>query len=528
MQASKGTRVSEIAMFVILACVIVVPLISMFANIKGADFSAVFKGQAFWEALGNSLLSSLISTVISIVIAYALAWAVNRTNIKLKALWSVILVLPMLIPSISHGSGLIMLFGNNGIFTNLFGGTSKIYGLTGIVIGSVLYSFPVAFLMISDVLKYQDYSPYAAAEVMGIKKSRQFTAITLPYMKKPIISVLFATFTMVITDYGVPLSVGGHFKTLPVILFEEAVGQLNYSVGGIIGIVLLVPAVIAFLVDLFNKDVGQSTKVAQPFVIEKNKARDAVAYVVSTLIVIFTCMIFVAFCVQAFTVRYPQDMSFTFANFTKTFEKKGLQYLGNSILIAVLTAGVGTLVAFILAYLTARTKTKSSKFLHLLTITSLAIPGLVLGLSYSVVFKQSFVYGTLAILIMVNSVHFLASPYLMMYNALNKVHENLEDVGAILGISRMRVITQIIVPQTKYTIMEMASYFFVNCMMTISAVSFLATPSNKPLSLLINQFEAYSMMECAAVVALLILGVNLLIKIVVGIIKRKGGAKDVK
>lgn len=526
MRASKGTRISEMAMFVILTCVIIVPLISMFANIKGADFGAVFKGDEFWTALGNSLLASVIATIISIVIAYALAWSLNRTNIKFKAFWSVVLVLPMLIPSISHGSGLIMLFGNNGIFTNLFGGVSKIYGLGGIIIGSVLYSFPVAFLMIADVLKYQDYSPYAAAEVMGINKRRQFTAITMPFMKKPLISVLFATFTMIITDYGVPLSVGGHFKTLPVVLYEEAVGALNYSVGSIIGMVLLVPAIIAFLIDLFNKDDSSSSKVAQPFVIEKNTGRDIVAYLISGLVVLFTCMIFVAFLTQAFAVRYPQDLTFTFDNFVKTFEENGLEFLINSIIIALLTAVIGVVVAFVLAYLTARTKTKSSRFLHLLTITSLAIPGLVLGLSYVVAFKSSFIYGTLAILIMVNSVHFLASPYLMMYNALNKIHENLEDVGSILGISRFRVITQILIPQTKYTIIEMASYFFVNCMMTISAVSFLATPFNKPVSLLINQFENQSMMECAAVVALLILGINLIVKIIVGIIKRRGTKKD--
>ena len=71
MRASKGTRISEIAMFVILTCVIIVPLISMFANVRGADFGAVFKGDAFWTALGNSLLASVIATIISIPAAFA-------------------------------------------------------------------------------------------------------------------------------------------------------------------------------------------------------------------------------------------------------------------------------------------------------------------------------------------------------------------------------------------------------------------------------------------------------------------------
>ncbi len=161
-----------------------------------------------------------------------------------------------------------------------------------------------------------------------------------------------------------------------------------------------------------------------------------------------------------------------------------------------------------------------SKFLHLIAITSAAIPGIVLGLSYVIVFNQSFVYGTIAILVMVNLIHFFASPYLMMYNSLNKINENLESVGQMLGIGRLRMIKDIFIPQSMATIFEMSSYFFVNCMMTISAVSFLATMSNKPIALMINQFEAQMQLECAAIVSLAILAVNLIIKVLVYFAKK--------
>ncbi len=526
MQTTRNIRIAEIALIVILFCVIVLPLLGMLLNIDQRALDYVTQKDVFITALGGSILVTVISTIISIIVAYALAWAVNRTNIKFKSFCKVILVLPMLIPSISHGTGLIMVFGNNGILTNLFGTTSSIYGFTGIVIGSVLYSFPVAFLMISDVLKYQDYSPYAAAKVLGIPERKQFTALTLPFLKKPLISVFFATFTLIVTDYGVPLSVGGQFKTLPVVLYEEAVGQLNYSVGSIIGLVLMVPAVIAFLIDLLNKDTSKGSSVAQSFNIENNKSRDTIAYVICSLVTLFTLMIFVSFGVQAFATRYPSNMAFTFDNFTKTFAKGGLTYLLNSLIIALLTSIIGVTASFVLAYATARIKTSFSKAIHLLTIISLAIPGLVLGLSYVIVFKSTFFYGTIIILIMVNTIHFIASPYLMMYNALGKVHDNLEEVGSIMKIPRGKIIANVIIPQCKYTLIEMFSYFFVNSMMTISAVSFLANMDNKPLSLLINQFEDYGMMECAAVVAIMIFAVNFTLKIIIGAIKKHGEKRN--
>lgn len=528
MKKIRPALISKIAIFIILFIIVVLPIVRMLFYIDKDAIVSVFTDENFGWAVLNSLTSTLVATIISLVVAYALAWSINRTSIKFKAVFSVVLVFPMLIPSISHGMGLIILFGNNGLITNLFNSSSSIYGFGGVVLGSVMYSFPVAFLMISDVLKYEDCSPYEAAKVLGISKPRQFTSITLPYLQKPLISVIFAIFTMILTDYGVPLSVGGQFKTLPVMLYEEAAGQLKYSTGSVIGLFLLLPAIAAFLFDFFNKNKGNSSFVLKPFEEQKNKIKDIAAYVICGLVTLFTLLVIVSFCVQAFAKQYPRDMSFTFDNFEKTFRKGGDEYLINSLLIAFLTSVVGTVFAFITAYLTARMKTKATKFLHLIAITSLAVPGLVLGLSYVILFKTSFFYGTIIILIMVNTVHFFASPYLMIYNAFGKLNENLEDVGHILGVRRWRIIKDVIIPQSKFTIIEMLTYFFVNSMMTISAVSFLATLDNKPLSLLINQFETYSMLECAAVVALLIFIVNVCIKALAGLIKKIGERKRVK
>ena len=514
------TRISKVAIFVILFAIVILPIIRMLCYMDLKTIKEVFTSSLFKKATINSLTSTLVATIISLVVAYGLAWAINRSNIKCKQLFSMILILPMLIPSISHGMGLIILFGNNGVLTDLLG-LDGIYGFGGVVLGSVLYSFPVAFLMISDILKYEDASPYEAAQVLGISKINQFKSITLPYMRKPLISVAFAVFTMIVTDYGVPISVGGQFKTLPVMLYEETVGMLNYSLGAVIGMVLLVPAVIAFLFDFFNKDTAKSSFTTREKENKKSKARDISAYAICCIVAIFTMLVIFSFCVQAFSKMYPIDKSITLANFKKTFEKGAGDYLFNSIVMSGCTAIIGTAVAFITAYLTARTKSISSKFLHLISITSLAIPGLVLGLSYVLVFSKSFIYGTVIMLVLVNTVHFFASPYLMIYNAFGKINENLEDVGNILGANRVRIILDVIIPQTKSTIIEMLSYFFVNSMMTISAVSFLASPQNKPLSLLINQFETYNMLECSAVVAIMILAVNLLVKCVVYFINRK-------
>ena len=510
----------------ILLCVfwlfaIVLPLIRMLSTMASVDVGAVITAKKFSKALRQSLLVSFTATVISVSLAGLLSWAVARTNIHHKTALNTLITIPMLIPSISHGMGLIILLGANGWLSRALGLTSGIYGFWGIVIGSVMYSFPVAYLMLYDVLRYEDGTPYEAAEVMGFTTRDKFFSITLPYLRKPLISVIFATFTMIITDYGVPLMVGGKYMTLPIMMYQDVIGMLDFGKGSVIGMILLIPALIACILDMANRDKGNGAFVGKPYRIKENKRRDRIARIIDILTVILVFLPIGSFSVLGFMKKYPIDMSFSLTNAAQAVNMGALRYLKNSLIIAFTVSFLGTALALFNAYLTARNKTKLSYVLHLMSITSLAIPGIVLGLSYVMFFKTTPIYGTFAMLFLVNSMHFFASPYLMAYNTFGKINENLEDVGATMGISRWGVLKDVLLPQSTSTILEMMSYFFVNCMMTISAVSFLANVGNKPIALMITQFEGQMQLECAAFVSLTILVVNVVMKYAVFIAKRK-------
>lgn len=500
---------------------LVLPLLAMLSHMQLSDIQKLFTARTTGPAILHSLAAAGVSTALSVALGGLLAFATARVGIRGKAAFSVLFTLPMLIPSLSHGMGLIILMGKNGFLTNLLRINFDIYGLKGIVIGSVMYAFPVAYLMLSDVLKYEDSTPLEAAQVLGLNRLDKLTAISLPYLRKPLISVVFTVFTLIATDYGVPLMVGGKYKTLPVVMYEDVINLLQFGKGGAIGLLLLIPAIISFVFDVMNKDRAAGGYVLKPFGPNRNRAMHAAGLALCMLTAAWVILPILSFVLTAFMQRYPTDLTATFSNVLRALDMDAGKYLVNSVIIALGVAVAGTVFAFITAYFTARMPGKSSRALHLLSIASLAVPGLVLGLSYALFFKGSAIYGTYAILIMVNSVHFFASPYLMMYNTLGKLNENLEAVGQTLGINRFYVVKDVLAPQAKRTMLEMFSYLFVNAMMTISAVSFLFNVNIKPVSLMINQFEAQAMLECAAVVSLMILLVNLAMKAVSYGIKRK-------
>jgi len=511
----------------VLICVflfvsVILPLIMLICNIHPQDIQKVFQAPQFFPMLVNSLVCTTSATIISISLALALAWCVNRSSMRYRSLFSMAFTLPMLIPSISHGMGLVFLFGDNGLITNFLGININLYGYTGIIMGSILYAFPMAFLMLNDVFRYEDYTTYEAASVLGLSKAQQFLTITLTNLKRPLLSAVFATFTMIFTDYGVPLMVGGKTMTLPVYMYREVIGLLDFSKGAIIGVILLIPALIAFWLDLKNENATGSSTIIRSYQIKPNKKRDRIAYIFCVTIVCLISLPILSFVALSFVEHYPIDLSFSFSNVQKAFALGIGSYFMNSLAIAFATALIGLCFTYMSAYITARGKRNLANIsIHLISMISLAIPGIVLGLGYVLTFRGSAIYGTFALLIMVNITHFFASPYLLAYNSLSNFNEKMEDVSVTLGIGKWRMLMDVYLPPTKATIIEMFSYMFVNAMVTISAVSFLANFRNMPLALMIPQFDSQSLIEATAFISVLILFVNGMMKLVVYGMKRK-------
>ena len=503
-------------LLVFYGVMIFLPLVLLCLNIEAGTLSELLLSNQFSSALRNSVVVSSISTFISLLIAYILAFTINRTNISHKSFLVVLFTLPMLIPSISHGIGFINLFGTNGLICDL-----DIFGIKGIVMGSVMYSFSTAFLMFNDAYKYIDNGLYENAKVLGLNKWQTFRKITFPAMSKSFLPALFAVFTLVFTDYGVPLTIGGNYITLPVYLYKQVIGLLDFSKGTIIGLFLLIPAFISFVLDIIRKDHTINDNIVKKYKIEENRIRDFLFGLLSYSIVLLMCIILGSFVYMSFLKKFPSDYSFSFNHFIYLLDNDIFKYLSNSLIIAVLTALFGTMMAYLAAFISSRSENRFTKLINILATLSMSVPGIVLGLSYVLTFKKTPIYNTFVIIVLCNIIHFSSSPYMMAHNALNKVNKTYEDMGITYSITPIKIMLNVLIPVTMNTILEMFSYMFVNSMMTISAVAFLYTSSTMPVQLLINRYENSLMLEETAIISLLILVVNLIVKLVVYILQKK-------
>ena len=290
------------------------------------------------------------------------------------------------------------------------------------------------------------------------------------------------------------------------------------STGAIIGMFLILPALVAFVVDVLIKD--NSASEAQQRRIKPTILFNTISRIFLILIIVVLLVPSISFVVISFTKSFPNDLSFTMEHLNYVIKRDIWAYFTNSIFISILTGILGTILVYFTAYLTTRVRGKFCKILHLISIFTLAIPGIVLGLGYIFLFKKSFIYGTFMIIIIANMVHFFSSPYLLAQNAMNKINREFETVGMTLGVSRLKTFIHVVIPCTLGTIFEMFIYYFVNSMVTISAVAFLYNIYTMPLSIMITQFESQIAYEAAAIVSLFILVTNIIAKTIVGIVQK--------
>lgn len=484
------------------------------------NYIVYFASAANRASLTNSLNISFQSMVITVVLTFIYAYGLTRMPMIGKRIFQGIAMLPIFIPSLVQALALIYLFGNNGAFTRAFGINIGIYGATGIVISEVFYAFPHAFIILSTALALADARLYEAAEALRTKGSRMFFTITLPGVKYGIMSACFVVFTLAITDFGAPKVVGGDYNVLATDIYNKVIGQQNFEMGATISTLLLIPALIAFVLDRIvqRRQVAMISSGIRPLGPKPHHPLVHIAILAVILFVaVFILAVYGTIIVGAFTRFWPYDLSVTLNNFT--FYVAGAHHRGgafvvlwNSIQMAFYTAVFGTIIVFASAYLIEKTRNLNfwRSALYLLSIMPLAIPGMVLGLSYIFAFNRPGtllygLYGSMAILVISTIVHFYTVPFLTAMTALKQMDKEFESIGESLEAPFYRTFMKVTVPLALPAIIQIASYLFLNAMVTISAVVFLFVPGRELAALSVMLLDDASRSGQAMALSLLII-----------------------
>ena len=475
-----------------------------------ANYIRYITTPALVQSLLNSLFVAAVATILVIPLAFLYAYALTRSRIPLKGLFYALALLPIFAPSLLPALSFIYIFGNQGFLKELLFGAS-IYGPIGIVLSQVFYCLPHATMILVAALGLADGRLYEAAKSLGTPSWRIFSTITLPGALYGLVSATVVVFTLVITDFGIAKVIGGQFNVLATDAYKQVVGQQNFGMGAVVGMVLLTPAVIAFVIDrrLRRRQVALLSARAVPYVPQRERRRDA--------LLLFFCAIVgglvaavLGVAIWASFIRYwPYNLSLTLANYDfTTFDPDGWQPYVNSLRMAALTALVGTPVVFLGAYLTEKSAAAplGQAALRFLAMLPMAVPGMVLGLGYVFFFNATWnpaavLYGTIAILALNCLAHFYTVAHITAVTALKQIDGEFEAVAASLQVPFWVTLRRVTVPICLPAILDIAVYLFVNAMTTVSAVIFLYGPGTKLAAISIVHMDEAGAIAAAAAMA---------------------------
>ena len=289
------------------------------------NFKSVFTGKDFFGILRNSFGVAGLSAVLTTLLAFFLAYTIHYTNIpkQIKRFIKTAAVLPMFLPTITYGFAIIYSFGKQGLLTRLFGHQLfNIYGLNGLLIGYVVYTLPISFMLINNTMGYIDKKYMVVSRVMGDSAFANFKMTVLRPLLGTLAASVIQSFFLSFTDFGIPAAVGGKFQTVAALLYSEMLGSIpNFQNGAVVAVVMLVPSVISITVlKILEKYQIRYNKISN-IELKKNKARDVLCGGAGILLTIGVLSIFAVIFVIPFVEEWPYRLSFTLDNFKSVFEE---------------------------------------------------------------------------------------------------------------------------------------------------------------------------------------------------------------
>jgi iron(III) transport system permease protein len=471
-----------LTLFVALPLIVfvVVPLFGIFrmsfalpdGSVGLDNYVRYFNSPKFSKVVGNSLIVSLTTTLITVLLAYGFAYAIRRTAMPGKNVFGSIALLPLFAPSLVQALGILFLFGRNGLVNRTFNLGIDIYGFWGIVIADVLYSFPHAYLILSAALAVADARLYESAQVLGATGARIFRDITLPSSKYGLMSATFVVFTIVITDFGNPMVIGADFNVLATEIYNQVSGQGNFQMGAVIGVIMLIPAALAVIVEkwIMRRHQATITERSTPLNITPHRWRDRAGLIYATIICGMIAAIVLVVFVASFVTLWPYNLHLSLRHYR--FEvQNGLQPLWTSIWVSMLAAGIGVIVTVGGACVVRRLRNVTGQVLYFLSILPAAVPGMVLGLGYILAFNDprnplEFLYGTLLILALCNVYHYHAQGFLIATTSINQLSRVFDEASTSLGGGFLRTLWAVTLPIISASIISVGVFFFVRSMVT--------------------------------------------------------------
>ena len=457
------------------------------------NFAHFFAKKFYWGTMINSLKVTVVSTILSAVVGLPLAYLMRSVKIRGGSFLNILIVISYLSPPFIGAYAWIQMLGRNGVVTHfindLFGiHYGGVYGFAGIVLVFTLQSFPLVYIYVSGALKNLDNSLNEAAESLGCSRMGRIWKIIVPLVMPTLLASSMLVFMRVFADFGTPMLIGEGYQTLPVLIYNQFMGEVSGDDGFAAAICCIVIGltIVMFFVQRFLATRNTYAMTAlKPMVAEKAKGlRNILAHLAVYLTVGLAVL-------PQFVVIYTSFLAtnggqvftggFALQSYEATLFAKDNDVIWHTYFLGLCAIAIVLVVGVLIAYLSMRKKNALNSVLDVVTMFPFIIPGSVLGIAFVFAFNKSPVILTGTALIMIISFAVRRMPYTVRSSAavLGNISPSIEEAAVSLGASEMTTFRKITIPMMAPGVLSGAIMSWVTIISELSSSIILYTNSTQ-------------------------------------------------
>jgi iron(III) transport system permease protein len=443
-----GPNVAVVLLAGAVTAAVVSPLLWLLVRASAVEASEAFAllaSPTATDVLTNSLVLVAVVTAASVALGVPLAVLTVQTDLPFRRFWTVVVALPLVVPSYIGAFAYVSAFGPHGELADLLAPLGvpvpTVYGLPGTALVLTLFVYPYVFLTTRASLLSFDENQLQAARTLNHGYAAAFRRVILPQIVSGVTAgaLLVALYTL--SDFGTPAIM--RFDVFTRVIYVEldsfGIGRANATLYSLQ--LLAVTAVILALESRVggNEAAGYGTPASASAVVSLGRLR-WLALGLPALVATFTLVLPVAI-LGMWLVRSGPGYAGGGLAFRPEFAL-------NSVAVAVLAAAAAVLLALPVAYYAGRSDSRVARLAERATYLGYAMPGVVLGLAlvFFGIRYAPVLYQTLPLLVFAYVVRFLPQAVGSTRSSVLGVDRELVGAARVLGASPRRTFRRVTLP----------------------------------------------------------------------------------
>jgi iron(III) transport system permease protein len=511
---------------VALTILVILPLASLLlGSVTGeggatlGHFREALSRRLYVQALRNSLVLGAWTALLSVVVGLPMAWAVSRTDVPGKPFIHATATIAYLTPPYLTAIAFVYLFSPNAGLVNQWVRdvlglpqlTFNIHSMAGLVLVTVLHTFPFVYLLAASALESVDASMEESARILGAGWWRTLRVVTVPLVAPAVLAGALVAFVNAIALFGSQAIIGlpGRIFTLPTRIYALFDYPPQYGLASAMSLVFVGITVAALYVQrryLARRSfVTVGGKGGRPRLVDLGPARFGVlAFAVAVFIVAVLAPYLTLLAVsvsRSWGLHFWENLTMQHYRFVLLEYDVTRRAIVNSLILASAAATLAVLLGSFVGWLDLRTRLRGRKALDYVSLVPLGLPGIVVAVALIQFWLRMPlpIYGTLLIILLAYTGRYVPLGVRSANAAFRQIDATLEESARITGGGWLRTFTSVTLPLARPGLFAGWLLVFVPALQELSASILLFSSGSITLAVAVyNLYETGSLEPVAA------------------------------